>query len=48
MFFYGEVRSKEEAHQTRLDKQVSRGELGCLRVYYESFENMVISQIVEL
>ena len=32
------MRSKEEADQTRLDKQVSRGKLGCLRLYYESFE----------
>ena len=36
--FYGEVRSKEEADQTRQEERVCRGELGCLRLYYESFE----------
>ena len=34
-FFYGEVRSKEVADQTRPEEQVSggRGGLGCLRLY---------------
>ena len=43
-FFYGEVRSKEDAmtkrSQTRPEDQVSSGELGCLRLYYEWFEKL--------
>ena len=41
-FFYREVRSKQGGRndQTRPEEQVSSGELGCLRLYYERFEKL--------